>query len=182
MKIYTKSGDRGETSLFGGKRVDKDDLQVDAYGTTDETNSLIGLAITETTNSGVKKLLLKIQNDLFVLGGELATSAKPSTDDKHVKIFEDHITQLEKQIDFYEDELKPLKQFILPGGSKSASLLHVARSVCRRSERLVVRLAKNKEINSNIVIYLNRLSDLLFVLARFENNVNQIPDIPWKSK
>ncbi len=182
MKIYTKKGDRGETSLFGGERVDKDNLQVETYGTTDELNSILGLAITEITDKGVREIVLKIQNDLFVLGGELATSAALLSRDKKIEILQEHIDQLEKQIDFYEEKLEPLKQFILPGGSKSASLLHVARSVCRRSERLVVHLAKNNDINSNIVIYLNRLSDLLFVLARFENDVNQIPDIPWNSK
>ncbi len=179
MNIYTKTGDKGKTSLFGGERVDKDDLRVECYGTVDELNSFLGLTVTETNNSEVKKALQQIQNDLFSLGGELATPIKKEfaspVNQKQIKF-------LENQIDHFEKKLPPLKQFILPGGSKGAALLHVARSVCRRGERLVVKLSKNDVISENIIIYLNRLSDLLFVLARFENDVNQIPDIPWDSR
>lgn len=179
MKIYTKTGDKGKTSLFGGERVDKDDIRVECYGTVDELNSIIGLTVSEITNTEVKKTLQQIQNDLFSLGGELATSIKKEFISP---INQKHIEFLENQIDHFEEKLPPLKQFILPGGSKGAALLHLARSVCRRSERLVVKSSKNNVISENIIIYLNRLSDLLFVLARFENDVNQIPDIPWDSK
>lgn len=183
MKIYTKVGDGGETSLFGGKIVSKDILRVECYGTIDELNSFLGLAITEIKNVQVNELIQVIQNNLFVLGGELATPSEAVAEHKNfTQINNNDILFLESKIDYFENKLPPLKQFILPGGSKSASLLHVARSVCRRSERLVVSLTKNGEINKFIVIYLNRLSDLLFVLARFENNVNQIADIPWNSK
>ncbi|VAX29046.1 ATP:Cob(I)alamin adenosyltransferase [hydrothermal vent metagenome] len=179
MKIYTKTGDKGKTSLFGGERVDKDDLRVECYGTVDELNSTLGLTITEITNTEVKDTLKQIQNDLFNLAGELAT---PSKKEFVSPINQKQIEFLENQIDNFEEKIPPLKQFILPGGSKGAALLHVARSVCRRSERIVVKLSKNDVISDNIIIYLNRLSDLLFVLARFENDVNQIPDIPWDSK
>ena len=182
MKIYTKTGDKGKTSLFGGKRVDKDDLRVEAYGTADELNSFLGSAFAELEDQNVKELIIKIQNHLFILGGELATPEKRTSDLKQTKIVPEQVNLLEEQIDYYENNLEPLKQFILPGGSKGASALHIARSVCRRCERLVVQLSKTNEINENIIIYLNRLSDLLFVLARFENNVSQIPDIPWDSK
>lgn len=179
MKIYTKTGDKGKTSLFGGERVDKDDIRVECYGTVDELNSILGLTVTEVTDGEIKKTLQQIQNDLFTLAGELAT---PSKKEFVSPINQNQIDFLENQIDFFEEKLPQLKQFILPGGSKGAALLHVARSVCRRSERLVVKLSKNNVISENIIIYLNRLSDLLFVLARFENDVNQIPDVPWDSK
>ncbi len=179
MKIYTKSGDKGKTSLFGGQRVDKDDLRVECYGTVDELSSNLGFAVTEITDAEVNEVIKKIQNDLFTLGGELAT---PSEKTSASNIHSEQIQFLEEKIDRFEEQLSPLKQFILPGGSKGAALLHIARSVSRRSERLVVKLSRNDVINENIIIYLNRLSDLLFVLARFENDVNQIPDIPWDSK
>jgi cob(I)alamin adenosyltransferase len=179
MKIYTKKGDRGKTSLFGGRRVSKDDLRVDCYGTVDELNSNLGLAVTEINSPEIIKVIKKIQNDLFTLGGELANPTEKRSDSN---IESAQIKFLEEKIDYFDDKLPQLKQFILPGGSKGAALLHLARSVCRRGERLVVKLAKNDVINENIIIYLNRLSDLLFVLARFENDVNQILDVPWKSK
>ena len=183
MKIYTKTGDKGKTSLFGGQRVDKDDLRVDCYGTVDELNSILGLAIIEITNREVSELIQNIQNDLFTLGGELATPIeKKSALNSSSDVNTNQINFLEEKIDLFEEKLQPLKQFILPGGSKSAALLHIARSVSRRSERLAVKLSKRDVINENIIIYLNRLSDLLFVLARFENDVNQIPDIPWTLK
>lgn len=183
MKIYTKVGDKGETSLFGGKIVGKDNLRVECYGTVDELNSLLGLALTEIKDSKVSELIQAIQNDLFVLGGELATPNEADAENKNLtQINDNNIKLLETKIDYFENKLTPLKQFILPGGSKSASFLHVARSVCRRCERLIVSLSKNDKINKFIIIYLNRLSDLLFVLARFENNVNQIADIPWNAK
>ena len=183
MKIYTKTGDKGKTSLFGGQRVDKDHLRVECYGTVDELNSLLGLAVTEITDLEIKEVIQKIQNDLFTLGGELATPIEMASKQKSgSSVSFNQIQFLEERIDYFDEKLPSLKQFILPGGSKSSALLHTARSVSRRSERLVVSLAKNDVINENIIIYLNRLSDLLFVLARFENDVNQISDIPWVSK
>ena len=179
MKIYTKTGDKGETSLFGGQRVLKDDLRVECYGTIDELNSLLGLAITEVSESEIIKVIQKIQNDLFDLGSELATPINKNI--KNIpQISPDNISYLENGIDRFEKQLPELKQFILPGGTKGASLLHLARSVCRRGERLVVTLSKNVSISDDIVIYLNRLSDFLFVLARFENFVQNFPDINWE--
>ena len=137
----------------------------------------------ELTAVEVRELIQNIQNDLFILGGKLATPIeKKSRLNFSSNIDTNQINLLEEKIDLFEKKLSPLKQFILPGGSKSAALLHIARSVCRRSERLTVKLSKRDVINENIIIYLNRLSDLLFVLARFENDVNQITDIPWTSK
>ncbi len=179
MKIYTKTGDKGTTALYGGERVPKDSLRVECYGTVDELNSILGLANVEISDSSVKKLLVLIQNKLFTMGGELATPSNKN-ELNNIRLEAEDIVVLEISIDKYENNLEPLKQFVLPGGSKGASLLHFARSVCRRTERLVTSLSKNEEISKLILIYLNRLSDLLFVLARFENNVNQIPDIPWQ--
>jgi len=178
MKIYTKTGDNGETSLFGGKRVSKDNVRIEAYGTVDELNALIGVAISETTDKSAEEVLRKIQNDLFVLGGDLAApvngnkSKIPRTTDEMVK-------NLENKIDTYENKIPELKNFILPGGSKVSALLHLSRTVCRRAERRVINLSNVEQINFEVVKYLNRLSDLLFVLARFENSVNDVPDDKW---
>ncbi len=180
-KIYTKTGDKGETGLFGGGRVSKDSLRIEAYGTVDELNSFIGLAITETRDEEVKKLLRKIQDELFTVGSNLAAPDKKK-DKKNIipEVKEDFYLEAERAIDHFEEKLEPLKNFILPGGTKSAALLHVCRTVCRRAERRVVGL-KNKENISgeNIIIFLNRLSDLFFVLARYENYISNVPDIKW---
>ncbi len=178
MKIYSKTGDDGTTALVGGKRVSKDSLRVECYGTVDEINSILGIAISEIQTKDISSLLNKIQNKLFTIGGELATPENKKDINK-VRIINNDILFLEDSIDKYEKKLEPLKQFILPGGTKGASLLHLARSVCRRTERLVISLSKNEKISNFILIYLNRLSDLLFVLARYENSVNKVDDIPW---
>ena len=180
MKIYTKTGDRGETGLFGGERVSKDSIRISAYGTIDELNSFIGHTITEIKDRSVKDNLIKIQNYLFTIGSDLAT---PETE-KNAKLNiqrtpESFIKEIEKMIDHYDAQLDELKNFILPGGSKSASLLHICRTVCRRAEREVVSLKKSVTIGDNIIIFLNRLSDLFFVLSRFENKVSNHPDTIW---
>lgn len=179
MKIYTKTGDKGDTSLFGGQRVPKDALRIEAYGTVDELNSVLGIVRADGADAEIDDLIERIQNELFVLGADLATprSANP----KHIKRIEaKHAHHLEKTIDRLEAAVKPLRTFILPGGSRSAARLHFARTVCRRAERAVVRLSRNEDIGDAITIYLNRLSDLLFVMARYANQVASVPETKWK--
>lgn len=180
LKIYTKTGDEGDTGLFGGERVSKKSLRIEAYGTVDELNSALGLAITETLNEDVKNLLLKIQNYLFQIGSDLASPDLESKNKFITRLNEETISELEHQIDEFEAKLPPLKNFILPGGAKSAALLDVARTSCRRAERRVVALKTQEIINGNILIFLNRLADLLFVLSRIENMEANIPDTPWQ--
>ncbi len=180
MKIYTKTGDKGETGLFGGERVSKDSIRISAYGTIDELNSFMGYTIFEIKDGSVKDNLIKIQNYLFTICSDLAT---PETE-KNAKLDiqrtpELFINEIEKMIDHYDAKLDELKNFILPGGSKSASLLHICRTVCRRAEREVVALKSSVTIGDNIIIFLNRLSDLFFVLARYENKVSNHPDTKW---
>lgn len=183
MKIYTKTGDKGETGLFGGTRVSKNSERIEAYGTIDELNSFIGLAITESFDKEVKKLLEKIQNELFTLGSDLATpDIEKNKKLKIVRVPENFYIDAEQAIDYFEEKLEPLKNFILPGGSKSTALLHVCRSICRRAERRVVKLSSTEQISENILVYLNRLSDLFFVLARYENKAAGIPDTKWNNK
>lgn len=180
MKIYTKKGDQGETSLFGGKRVWKDNARISAYGTVDELNSVLGLAITEIRNKELAEVLKCIQDELFTLGSDLAS---PLDNKKAVEIPRVNsalVEKLEKLIDDYDSQIPPLKNFIIPGGTKGAGFLHFARTICRRAEREVIALAKEESINEIIKIYLNRLSDLLFVLARFENFSENHPDVEWK--
>jgi cob(I)alamin adenosyltransferase len=183
MKIYTKTGDKGETGLFGGERVSKDSPRISAYGTIDELNSFIGYTITEIKDQSVKNNLLKIQNYLFTIGSDLATPETSKNTKLNIqrtpKFFYEEI---EKMIDHYEEQLEELYNFILPGGSKSAALLHVCRTICRRAEREVVALKNSVTIGENIIIFLNRLSDLLFVLSRFENKVSNHPDTIWNPK
>lgn len=179
MKIYTKTGDRGETGLFGAGRVSKDSQRIEAYGTVDELNSFIGLAIVEAKEEIVRKQLLRIQNLLFVVGGDLAA---PGESDRFQipRIQEADYEEIEGFIDSISERLDELKYFILPGGTKSAAMLHLARTVCRRAERRVVALKKGEEVNENIVIFLNRISDLLFELARYENKSANVADIKWE--
>lgn len=179
MKIYTKTGDKGETGLFGGKRISKDDRRIEAYGTVDELNSIIGVARSFTESDKIDEILRKIQDWLFVLGTDLATPAEIKSNAAK-RISAEDGTALEKIIDEIEMQLTPLKTFILPGGSKNASLLHHARTVCRRAERRVVSI--RKETSENTTIFLNRLSDLLFVLARYANKLSSIDDVPWNPK
>ncbi|RPI60518.1 MAG: cob(I)yrinic acid a,c-diamide adenosyltransferase [Ignavibacteriales bacterium] len=180
MKIYTKTGDKGETGLFGGERVSKNNLRLNAYGSIDELNSFLGLAVIEVTNNEIKNVLKDLQNKLFVLGSDLAT---PETEKnaklKITRLPDSYITDTEKTIDKFEAQLDELKNFILPGGSKGSAILHVCRTISRRAEREVVALKNTEHIGENIVIFLNRLSDLFFVLSRFENKYSNIPDTKW---
>jgi cob(I)alamin adenosyltransferase len=180
VKIYTKTGDKGDTSLFGGQRVPKDAMRIEAYGTVDELNSILGLVRADNVNADIDAVLAQIQNALFKLGADLATPRSVAS--KHIKrmTLKDALP-LEKIIDTFEGHLKPLKFFILPGGSRIAARLHFARTVCRRAERVVVRLSRNEDIGDAIVVFLNRLSDLLFILARYANHVANVSETTWKS-
>jgi len=183
MKIYTKTGDKGETGLFGGERVSKDSLRISAYGTIDELNAFIGYALTEVKDESVKNNLIKIQNYLFTIGSDLATPDIEKNKKLNIqRTPESYYEEIEEMIDHYDSQLDELRNFILPGGSKSASLLHICRTVCRRAEREIVALKKSVTIGDNIVIFLNRLSDLFFVLSRFENKVSNHPDTIWNPK
>ncbi len=182
MKIYTRTGDTGTTALFGGDRVGKNHPRIEAYGTVDETNAYLGLArsLLEDQPGAVRlePLLARLQDDLFILGADLAT---PSESRAVVpRIDEAHITRLEEAIDAFEADLPPLKHFILPGGTSVAGMLHVARTVCRRAERLTVAASAEEAISLEAAIYLNRLSDLLFVLARWVNRQAGIEEAAWK--
>ncbi len=204
MTIYTKTGDDGDTALFGGGRVPKNDRRVEAYGAVDELNSFVGLALTSITDTdadpdtdtdpdadpdaaadaGVRRGLLLIQNDLFALGANLATPGgddsrpRPKTPDVPVA----RVAAMEEWIDQATDELPELRQFVLPGGTEAAAMLHVCRSVCRRAERAVVALGREEPLDPGIVPYLNRLSDLLFVWARLENHRAGHADVPWSQE
>jgi len=180
MKIYTKTGDKGETGLFGGERVSKNNLRLNAYGSIDELNSFLGLAVIEVTNNEIKNVLKDLQNKLFVLGSDLATpETQKNAKLKITRLPDSYITDTEKTIDKFEAQLDELKNFILPGGSKGSAILHVCRTISRRAEREVVALKNTEHIGENIVIFLNRLSDLFFVLSRFENKYSNIPDTKW---
>jgi cob(I)alamin adenosyltransferase len=185
MKIYTRTGDRGETALFGGPRVAKDHARIEAYGTVDELNAVLGvvrieLATAEFDASDIDHLLGLVQHHLFDIGAELAT---PSPEEKGTALLSDrHVELLEGAIDRHEAELTPLTQFVLPGGSPAAAALHVARCVCRRAERLVVSLGHREELRELPVVYLNRLSDLLFVLARVGNSRSGHGDVQWSKE
>ncbi len=179
MKIYTKTGDRGDTSLFGGQRVPKDALRIEAYGTVDELNSILGLVRADNGDPRIDAILEVVQNELFELGADLATPQ--SVERGNVKRIDARDVQaLEKVIDDLGGQLKPLRSFILPGGSPVAARMHFARTVCRRAERAVVRLSRNEDIGDTVVMYLNRLSDLLFVLARYANHRGGIGEVRWR--
>jgi len=181
MKIYTKGGDAGETGLFGGERVSKNSPRIEAYGTVDELNSFIGLALVEAKDKEVKELLKKIQNTLFVLGSDLSAPDNEKNKSHNIpRVSKFNYEEIEKEIDKFDSLLNELKNFILPGGSKSAALLHICRTICRRAERKIVALSNIVKLNPDIVILLNRLSDLFFVLARYENKISGIEDIEWQ--
>jgi cob(I)alamin adenosyltransferase len=179
-KIYTKTGDRGETGLFDGTRVSKDDPRVAAYGDVDETNACIGAARAFVKDREVDALLLTIQKDLFTIGAQLADpkyGKKPRPE--KFQLDPGRISEFEKAIDRWQGELEPLRGFILPCGSPSGALLHVARTVCRRAERAIVALARAHPVNPDVIVYVNRLSDLLFVLARVENRKAGEEQVKW---
>lgn len=177
MKIYTKTGDKGTTGLFGGDRVYKDNARIEAYGTVDELNSTIGYLVSKVKNADIEVFLKLVQRKLFTIGSQLAT---PNVDKLSVKpICDADINGIESQIDLLESFVDPLQTFILPGGHESSAYCQVVRTVCRRAERRVVSLSQQTEVAYEIMHYLNRLSDYLFVLSRVLNKQQSVADIPW---
>ena len=180
MKIYTKTGDTGETGLYGGMRVSKDAMRVEACGTVDELNACIGFVRSQIQDEEINAIFHRIQNGLFDLGADLATlDTHPKA--KSLRISPILTVELEGLIDRLEEQLPPLRNFILPGGSASGAAVHLARTVCRRAERRVVSLSKVEAVNPEVLVYLNRLSDLLFVLARVINQRADVPEPLWES-
>lgn len=181
LKIYTKTGDDGTTGLFGGDRLPKYHLRIDAYGTVDELNAVIGVVI---ANGGLNELLsqqlTELSSLLFTVGSDLATPLDPPPMYNIPRIDETHITWLESMIDAYDAELEPLKYFILPGGTVASANLHLARTVCRRAERITVELAHQVDIGQYVVKFLNRCSDYLFTCARYANHTAGVLDVAWK--
>ena len=178
MKIYTRTGDDGTTGLIGGARVRKCEARLEVYGTTDELNSLLGLALV-TAPKEVIELVRPVQSELFVVGSHLAAPEAPPENQWLPPLDEQMVARLEMQIDQIESSLPALKNFILPGGSECAARLHVARTVCRRCERLAVEFAFDRPVPALVLTYLNRLSDWLFVVARYANHLQGIEDVPW---
>ena len=181
-KIYTRKGDDGTTGLGGGQRVKKCDRRIAAFGTVDELNSFIGVAIAGGLDPGLSELLRGIQNDLFHLGADLCILEEDKEKMPGPRIESRHVDALEKQLDRLTAEVGPLENFILPGGSAGAAHLHVARAVCRRAERDLVALAETEPVGPHTVTYLNRLSDALFVMARYENKQRGEKDVYWDSR
>lgn len=183
MPIYTGGGDRGETGLFGGGRVSKDDIRVEAYGAVDELNACLGLARTTGLPADLEALAARLQDELFVLGADLATPPDSTArGDRVVRLKEGSGRALEPEIDRLDGALPPLKTFILPGGSPQGAALHLARTVCRRAERRVVTLNRASTVSPEAIVYLNRLSDLLFVMARSANARAGIEEAPWNPR
>jgi cob(I)alamin adenosyltransferase len=177
LKIYTKTGDDGTTGLQGGRRVSKSDLRIQAYGAVDEVNSVLGIILAHKLDSDIKSLLTQIQNELFVAGSDLSS---PDLSNQKNRITEDMVQNLESNIDKFESELTPLANFILPGGDVVAAFLHLARTTTRRAETITVELSKTEQLNRSCQKYLNRLSDLFFVMARLVNKRTKTPDVIWK--
>ena len=178
MKIYTKTGDEGKTSLFDNSRVWKSDERIMSYGAVDELNSALGVLNSLDLELEVKEVVTKIQNDLFVVGSDLAN---PDMSNAKIRTTNEMVAYLEEKIDKFESELAGLTSFILPGGILTSSILHLSRTITRRAETHVVLLAQGEEVSKDASIYLNRLSDLLFILARFVNHRKKVSDIIWKS-
>ena len=190
MKIYTRTGDKGETGLIGGKRVSKDNSRIFAYGSVDELNSHIGLAISllslkdKVLFRDIINLLTRVQNDLFIIGSDLAdprslSETQTQNQPKTPRVTKNMISHLEVTIDKFEMQLTPIAFFILPGGSIESSSLHISRSIARRAEIATISLSKSETINLNIIVYLNRLSDLLFVCGRLVNKGLGVEDLAW---
>lgn len=181
MKIYTKKGDKGETSLFGGTRVPKNHIRIEAYGTVDELNSYMGLIRDYGLSSEDEKTVIEIQDRLFTLGALLA--ADPNKKNLQLpQLKSNDVLLLENEMDRMNESLPEMKTFVLPGGDKSASICHIARCICRRAERCVITLSKNETIDELLIQYLNRLSDYLFVLARKQMQLNKGNEVPWIPK
>jgi cob(I)alamin adenosyltransferase len=181
MKIYTKTGDGGKTGLFGGGRVGKDHPRVEAYGDVDELNAALGFARAVEALPRIDELLVPIQRDLFAIGALLATPDREKMRQhlEKARVDDERVAELERAIDDADRELKPLRAFVLPGGTAKAAALHVARTVCRRAERRVVRLQLDEELPPVVIVYLNRLSDLLFTLARLANQRADAAEVTW---
>ncbi len=180
MKIYTRSGDQGSTSLFGGGRVSKCDLRIGAYGTLDELNATLGVARSVGVPAQIDEILYLLQNRIFDLGAELAN---PKAGDREAGLLQDSdVGELELLIDSLEETLPGLKNFILPGGTPGAAALHLARCVCRRAEREIVALSQASAVRDTVIKYVNRTSDLLFVLARVANAAEEVADVAWKPR
>ncbi|HKF44169.1 MAG TPA: cob(I)yrinic acid a,c-diamide adenosyltransferase [Thermoanaerobaculia bacterium] len=181
-KVYTRTGDDGTTGLGSGGRVAKDSPRIEAYGTVDELNSAIGLALAMGLNEAIAPALSSIQNDLFHLGSDLCVPEEEKAERPVPRIEERHVEALENLMDRLSEELSPLENFVLPGGAPGAAQLHVARTVCRRAERVVIALSRREKVGPHTIEYLNRLSDALFVMARHENKRRGSPDVLWNSR
>jgi len=179
VKIYTRGGDKGETSLIGGKRTSKSSARINAYGSVDELNSALGVAISFIDDKNVKDVLEKVQNELFIIGSDLADPSYPENPNKIPRASDAMVKQIESIIDKYEEEVGTIQYFILPGGTKEASLLHLARGIARRAERAAVELSSSESVNPAVIAYLNRLSSLFFVLARLMNKRKGVKDTAW---
>jgi cob(I)alamin adenosyltransferase len=181
-RVYTRTGDDGRTSLGGGQRVPKDSPRVAAYGTVDELNSAVGAALAAGLDPRISGALATIQNELFHLGSDLCVTEADKASHPVPRIEDRHVLSLERLMDELSEDLAPLENFVLPGGTSGAALLHVARAVCRRAEREVITLARAEPVGDQVVVYLNRLSDALFVMARWENRQRGVPDVLWDSR
>lgn len=181
-KVYTRRGDDGTTSLGSGQRVKKSSLRIEAYGTVDELNSQIGVALADELDPELVRILATIQNELFHLGSDLCFPEEDKKKTRLPQIEERHVDALEKTLDRLNEELGPIENFILPAGSKGAAHLHAARTICRRAERVLVALAGQEPVGPQTVKYLNRLSDALFVMARYENKKRGVDDVCWDSR
>lgn len=181
-KVYTRTGDDGTTALGGGQRVPKDALRIEAYGTVDETNSVLGVVRAAGVDARLDAMLARIQNELFHLGSDLCILEEDKARMPVPRIEPRHVERLEGDIDLLQADLEPLTNFVLPGGAPAAAHLHVARTVCRRAERVLVALARTEPVGDQVIRYVNRLSDLLFVMARAENHAKGRGDVTWDSR